>query len=189
MRHRRHVKRLNRDTNHRKMLFRNLVRSLVESGEIVTTEVKAKETQRIADKLIGKAKTDSLATRRTLHQFFGRRDVVNTLVDTVAPVFATRVSGFTRITTVGTRRGDNTKVVTLSLVEKPAKLGTLKKAATEKVATAGQKEAKVSDETKATKKAAPKKTAAPVAKKIAATIATKATATKTRQKTTQKKAK
>ncbi len=131
MKHRIQAKKLNRDTNHRKMLLRNLVRSLIETGEIVTTVAKAKETRRIADSLIGKAKVDSITSRRNLHRFFGTRDVVNTLVEKIAPEFTDRVSGFTRITPVGSRRGDNTKVVSLAFVKKPATVGSLKKPKTE----------------------------------------------------------
>lgn len=126
MKHRVKIKKFNRDTKSRKALFKNLVRSLVETGSIVTTESKAKEARRIADKLIGKAKDDSLETRRTLHRFFGTRDVVNTLVDRIAPEFADRVSGFTRITKVGVRRGDNSDMAELSLVKAPDTIGSLK---------------------------------------------------------------
>jgi len=108
------------------MLVRNLVRSLVEHGEIVTTEAKAKETKRWADKLIGKAQKNTVATKRQLHAFFGTREVVNTLVDKIAPSMKKRVSGFSRIVKLGKRRGDNTELVKLSLVEKSEKLGTLK---------------------------------------------------------------
>jgi len=97
MRHRQKTKQLGRDTKHRKALLRNLVRALIEQGEIVTSEAKAKETKRWADKLIGKAKTDSLATRRLLHTFFGKRDVVNTLVERIAPAMKDRISGFSSI--------------------------------------------------------------------------------------------
>ncbi|HEX9817826.1 MAG TPA: 50S ribosomal protein L17 [Patescibacteria group bacterium] len=126
MRHRVKAKHFNRDVNHRKMLLRNLVRSLVEQGEITTTQAKAKETKRWADKLIGQAQSQSLATRRRLHRFFGTTDVVNTLVDKVAPAMNKRTAGFSRITNLGQRRGDNTELVKLSLVEKPESLGTLK---------------------------------------------------------------
>jgi large subunit ribosomal protein L17 len=126
MRHRIAHKHFNRDVNHRKALLKNLVRSLVEEGEITTTIEKAKETKRIADKLIHKALTDSVLTRRTLHTFFGRRDVVNTLVDRIAPAMKDRVSGFTRLLRVGQRRGDNASLVTLSLINKPEVTGTLK---------------------------------------------------------------
>ncbi|MCA9369219.1 MAG: 50S ribosomal protein L17 [Pseudomonadales bacterium] len=150
MRHRRKVKRLNRDTNNRKMLLRGLVRSLIETGEITTTEAKAKETKRLADKLIGKARMNSMATRRTLHNFFGRRDVVNTLVDRIAPVFTERVSGFTSITSAGARRGDNTKLMTLSLVKKPETVGTLKNVAKKAEKKASAKKAIVAKTAKKT---------------------------------------
>lgn len=126
MKHRVKIKKLNRDTKARKALFKGLVRSLVEKGTIVTTTSKAKEASRIADKLIGKAKTDTLETRRTLHRFFGTRDVVNTLVDRIAPEFTDRISGFTRITKIGVRRGDNSDMAELSLVKAPDTIGSLK---------------------------------------------------------------
>jgi large subunit ribosomal protein L17 len=120
MRHRLKIKHFGRDHNNRKHLLRNLVRSLIEHGEIETTEAKAKEVKRISDKLIGKAKTDSLAVRRQLHTFFGKRDVVNTLVDRVAPAMKDRISGFSSIKKLGKRRGDNSVLVKLSLVEEAA---------------------------------------------------------------------
>jgi large subunit ribosomal protein L17 len=126
MRHRVKIKHFNRDSKARKALFKNLVRSLVEHGHITTTEAKAKEIKRIADKIIAKAKTDSVATRRLLHRFFGRRDVVNSLVDRIAPEFKDRESGFTTIEKVGLRRGDNTKLAKLSLAKMPSRMGTLK---------------------------------------------------------------
>lgn len=167
MRHRSKVKKFNRDTKSRKALFKNLVRSLVETGSIVTTQAKAKEAGRIADKLIGKAKTDTVATRRVLHRFFGTRDVVNTLVEKIAPEFKDRVSGFTRVKKVGVRRGDNTVLAELSLVTQPATIGSLKNKTKEQA----------------------KKTAKSVAKKAAASTTSKKTAKKTTTKTTTKKAK
>ncbi len=123
MRHRVKVNKFNRDTKHRESLFKNLVRALVEHGSITTTEQKAKEVKRLADRLIGKAKTDSVHMRRQLHEFFGKRDVVNTLVDRIAPLFTDRVSGFTTTTAVGIRRGDNTRMVAISLVTMPEVVG------------------------------------------------------------------
>ena len=149
MRHRVHKKHFNRDTNHRKMLLRNLVRELLLHGAIKTTRPKAKEAGRIADKLISKAQDDSIATRRVLHRFFGKRDVVNTLVDRVAPAMKDRVSGFTTIKSVGVRRGDNTELVQIELVVKPARVGSLK---SEKAAESEKKET-----AKAAAKNAPKK--------------------------------
>ena len=132
MRHRQKTKQLGRDTKSRKALLRNLVRSLVEHGEVETTEAKAKEVKRWADKLIGKAKDDSLVTRRQLHSFFGKRDVVNTLVDRVAPAMKDRISGFSTIKKLGKRRGDNSDLVKLSLIEEAAHNLGLKAPKTEK---------------------------------------------------------
>lgn len=146
------------------MLLRNLVRSLIEVGEITTTEAKAKETKRIADKLIGKARVDSTANRRLLHTYFGKRDVVNTLVDRVAPVFKERVSGFTTLKTSGVRRGDNTKLMTLSLVEKPEVVGTLKNTVKQQQAAKKVTEKKASVRKAATKKASEKPVVAPAKK-------------------------
>lgn len=119
MRHRIQSKHLNRDANSRKALFKGLVTSLIEAGEIHTTESKAKAVKGLVDKLIHKAQEGSVNTRRVLARFFGRRDVVNELVDKVAPAMKDRTSGFTKITRVGKRRGDNTMIVKVELVNKP----------------------------------------------------------------------
>jgi large subunit ribosomal protein L17 len=126
MRHRVKKKTLGRKTDHRRSLFRNLIRQLLTHGSIKTTKPKAKATQPILDKLIHKAKDDSLSTRRDLHKFFGKRDVVNTLVDKIAPATGGRQSGFTSITEIGKRRGDNAVMVRFELVDKPDDLGSLK---------------------------------------------------------------
>ena len=125
MRHRVSIKKFNRDTKSRKALVRNLVRSLVEHGYVVTSEARAKEIKRVSDKLFFRAKEDSLANRRQLHSFFGKRDVVNVIFERIMPLYVDRVSGFTRIEKVGIRRGDNTEVVKLSLVNQPERTGTL----------------------------------------------------------------
>lgn len=126
-----------------------MVRSLVEHGYIQTSKARAKEVRRLADKYISSAKKGDVATRRKLHTVFGKRDVVNTLVDRIAPAMKDRVSGFTTIKVVGKRRGDNTELVRLELVNQPERTGTLKaekKAKPAKVAkkakTATKKETK-----------------------------------------------
>lgn len=170
MRHRVKTKSFNRDTNTRKALLRGLARNLVEHGEITTTREKAKEVRRIADKLINKAKTDTVANRRQIHRFFGKRDVVNTLVERIAPIMKKRVSGFTTLSVIGKRRGDNTTMVKLALVEKPEKLGTLK---------SGRDHSK---KAKPATKKAPKKAAAETTKKV---TAKKAAPKKSTKKTTK----
>ena len=121
MRHRSSKKHLSRDTTSRKALFKNLATSLIQSGQIETTETKAKVIKGLVDKLIHRAKEGSITTRRVLAQFFGRRDVVNELVDKVAPAMKDRESGFTRIVRTGKRRGDNTMMVKIELVNNPYK--------------------------------------------------------------------
>lgn len=118
MKHRIKGKHLNRDTNNRKLLFKSLISSLIQTGEIKTTETKAKAIKGLTDKLITRALQGSVAARRLLARFFGRRDVVNKLVDEVAPAMKDRKSGFTRITKIGKRRGDNTEMVKIEFVEK-----------------------------------------------------------------------
>lgn len=139
MRHRVQKRHFNRDTNSRKALLRNLVRSLVETGEIITTITKAKEIKRISDKLIGKASNDTVATRRALHRFFGKKDAVNTLVDSVAPAMKDRKSGFTTISKIGKRRGDNSEMARLAFVTKPENSGLSKPKAEEKEVKADKK--------------------------------------------------
>lgn len=170
MRHQVSGRHFNRDTNERKALLKSLLRALVEHGEMVTTTPRAKELKRLADKMIHKAQSDTVTTRRLLHKFFGRRDVVNTLVDRVAPAMKDRTSGFTTISPVARRRGDNVAMVKIALVTKPERVGTLK--GEKQVETVAKKPAKASTKVSATKaetkeakpktaakKAAPKKTA------------------------------
>lgn len=168
MRHRIRDKKFNRDANNRKALLRNLVRSLVENGEVTTTEIKAKELRRLSDRLIHKAQTNTIATRQLIHRFFGKRDVVNTLVDRIAPLMTDRVSGFTTLTKMGKRKGDNSSIVKVTLVHKPADMGSLKAPKVTPVAEKAKTEVKAKAKV-ASPKAPAKPKAAPktVAKKSA----------------------
>lgn len=118
MRHRVADKKFNRDANQRKALFTGLLRNLTEHGEIVTTLAKAKAVKRLADRMVTQAKNNTVASRRVLHKRFGKRDVVSTLVERVAPAMADRNSGYVTLTTLGPRRGDNTPMAKLSFVKK-----------------------------------------------------------------------
>ncbi len=126
MRHQVHDKKFNRDANARKGLFLGLLRNFALHGEIVTTETKGKVLKRLADKMIAQAKDNSMASRRVLHSMLGKRDMVNTLVDRIAPAAKDRKSGFVRVTALGSRRGDNTLMVKVSLVDRPAEMGSFK---------------------------------------------------------------
>jgi len=153
MRHRVASKQLNRDTKHRQSLLKNLLRELVEHGAIKTTVAKAKVVRPMADKIITKAKEGDVAARRTLHMMFGKRDVVNTLVDRVAPVFKDRTSGFTRITHIGFRAGDNAELVELSWVTQAETVGNLTAPVTKKNQDSKPKTPKLKVEKKVAEKA------------------------------------
>lgn len=129
MRHRVSGRHFNRDTKQRQALLKGLVRSFLETGSITTTKEKAWETQRLSEKLISQAKSDSVATRRQLHRFFGKRDVVNTLVDEIAPSYQGVNSGFTTLVILGPRRGDNAMMAQLSLTKPRIRAGFAKPAA------------------------------------------------------------
>lgn len=150
MRHRVKKKALGRDTKHRKALIKNQLRSLFEHGAIETTETKAKVVRRLADKIITKAKPQNLHARRTLELFFGQRQIVNTIVDQVVPALIDRQSGFTTLTRLGRRRGDDSKMVLLQLTGKPVK------AEAKAVKEVKKTKAAKTEATKITKKAATK---------------------------------
>ncbi|HSW89768.1 MAG TPA: 50S ribosomal protein L17 [Patescibacteria group bacterium] len=121
MRHRSATKHLSRDSEQRKSLFKNLLRALFEHGSIETTEAKAKAIKSIADKLVSRAQQGTLPARRLIAQFFGYRSVANRLVDEVAPAMSDRKSGFTRIVRLGKRRGDDSMMVKMELINTPEK--------------------------------------------------------------------
>lgn len=165
MRHRVDAKQFNRDANHRKALMMNLVRNLIEKGFMVTTQAKAKITKRLADKYIHDAQTDSISSRRNLHKVFGKRDIVNTLVEKVAPAMKDRQSGFVTSSVVGQRRGDNVTMIRLELVKKAETSGTLKSGKTYTAKVAKVTKAKPAEKKPVIKKEVAKKS---VAKKTAA---------------------
>ncbi len=127
MRHRIKKRSFNRSTKHRKALLKNLVLGLLEHGEIEITKERAKEVKRLVDKLMPFALENTLESKRRLHEFFGRRDVVNTLCEVIAPAMNDRKSGFTTLEVTGNRKGDNALMARLSLVNKPAELNGFRK--------------------------------------------------------------
>jgi large subunit ribosomal protein L17 len=117
MRHRISKKSFNRDTKSRASLLRGVTVAVLEHGEIVTTKAKGQAARAWIEAAITMAKRGDVPARRQLHRMFGRRDVVNNLCERVAPAVAGRSSGFVRLVLVGRRRGDNTALYRLSLVE------------------------------------------------------------------------
>lgn len=109
---------LNRDTHSRRALFKNLVLALVSREEIVTTSAKAKAVKSIFEKLLTKARLGSIHARRLVHSHIQNTAAVKKLVDNIAPRYLGVKGGYTKITAVGKRRGDNATMVKLALTKK-----------------------------------------------------------------------
>src|ERR1700753_2448650 len=124
MRHLNRGRKLSRTSAHRKALFRNLVLSLIQHERIKTTDAKAKELRRYADRMVTLGKRGDLAARRPAIAFMQSRDAVKKLFDEIAPRFTERPGGYTRVVKFGVRRGD---AAPLSIIEFT---GTSEKAAT-----------------------------------------------------------
>lgn len=108
MRHHNANRKFGREQGQRKALLRSLARELILREKIQTTEARAKEIRPVVEKLVTRAKTPSLATRRALLAVLGSEDStpVTKLLDTLAPRFKDRTGGYTRITKVGRRGSD-----------------------------------------------------------------------------------
>ncbi len=110
-------KKLGRDSAHRRSMLRNLVTDLFREGRITTTDMRAKEAGRQAEKLITIAKKGDLHARRQVLAYLFDEDVVSKLFDEIAPGYADRNGGYTRILKLGPRQGDNAETVYLELVK------------------------------------------------------------------------
>jgi large subunit ribosomal protein L17 len=117
VRHRRAGKKLGRDSAHRKALYSNLAGALIEHGRIETTEAKAKAVKPFAEKMITLGKRGDLAARRQAFAALRSNDVVHQLFAEVAPRFAERPGGYTRIVKLGPRQGDAAAMADLELVD------------------------------------------------------------------------
>jgi len=133
MRHNKAGRKLGRNASHRKAMFRNMVTSLFEHGKIRTTDAKAKEVRRIAEKLITLGKRGDLHSRRRALAYVRSVSVVGKLFDEISKQFAARPGGYTRIVKLGSRVGDNAPVSVIELVpEAYAPKGAKKKAPAKK---------------------------------------------------------
>ena len=141
MRHRKDHRKLSRTHSHRKALLRNLVTSLFIHERIETTVAKAKEARRLGERMITFAKRGDLGARRHVARFVHGDDVVRKLFDTVAPWYAERNGGYTRIVRIGRRLGDAGETALLELVKSPELKEKLRKDAEEaaKAAKAAEK--------------------------------------------------
>ncbi len=132
-------KRLGGSPAHQRLMLANLATSLFEHGRITTTETKAKRLRPYAERLISIAKRGDLAARRRVAAQINNKTIVHELFTEIAPAMANREGGYTRITKIGARKGDNAPMVVIELVLEPV----------------SPKQAVVKEAEKAAKKSAP----------------------------------
>ncbi|MET7932567.1 50S ribosomal protein L17 [Streptomyces sp. NPDC005322] len=109
--------RLGGSAAHERLLLANLAKALFEHGRITTTEAKARRLRPVAEKLVTKAKKGDIHNRRLVLQTITDKSVVHTLFTEIAPRYENRPGGYTRITKIGNRRGDNAPMAVIELVE------------------------------------------------------------------------
>lgn len=120
MRHRHSGRKLNRNSSHRKAMFKNMVTSLVEHEIIRTTLPKAKELRRHAEPLITLSKVDSVANRRLAFDRLRNKATVGKLFSEIGPRYDGRPGGYLRILKCGLRTGDKAPMAYVELVDRPA---------------------------------------------------------------------
>ncbi len=119
MRHRQSGRQLNRNSSHRKAMFRNMASSLVKHGVIKTTVAKAKELRMVIEPLITLAKIDSVANRRLAFARTQDKEVVGILFNELGARYQERPGGYTRILKCGFRTGDKAPMAYIELVDRP----------------------------------------------------------------------
>jgi large subunit ribosomal protein L17 len=117
MRHQRKGRKLGRDASHRKALYANLAGAVIEHGRIRTTEAKAKEVRPVVEKMISLGKRGDLHAHRQAVAFLRSKSIAHTLFSEVAPRFADRPGGYTRVVKLGPRQGDAAPMAYLELVD------------------------------------------------------------------------
>ena len=140
-------RRLNRDKDHRRALLMNLATSLLRHEAIKTTEPKAKEVRRYAEKLITKSKKDTTQNRRIIFAQIRDTEVIDKLFAELGPRYLTRPGGYTRLIKLNSRPGDNAPMALVELVDRPEKKVEPEPAPKGKKAPAAEGEAKA-EETK-----------------------------------------
>ena len=111
------TRKLGRPTAHRNAMLRGMVTYLLENGSIETTLSRAKEVRSMAEKMITLGKKNTLASRRQALAYITKEEVVTKLFSTIAPGYAGRNGGYTRIYKLGPRRGDAAEMALIKLVE------------------------------------------------------------------------
>ena len=110
------TRKLGRKSDSRKAMLRAMVTFLLENGKLETTVTRAKEVQAMAEKYITIGKDNTLAAKRQALSFITKEDVVKKLFDEIAPSYASRNGGYTRVTRIGPRRGDAAEMAVIELV-------------------------------------------------------------------------
>ena len=154
MRHQKAGRRLGRNTSHRKAMLRNITTSFLEVGRIETTEAKAKELRRYAEKMITLGKRGDLHARRQALSFLRKRNVVEKVFSEYAERYSDRKGGYTRIMKLGRRVGDNARMAVIELLpaDETKKQKDKKKAPSAKTAKTKEKTAAPTAEKKDAKK-------------------------------------
>ena len=110
------TRKLGRTSDQRRAMLRQMTTALLENGKIETTVYRAKEVQPVAEKMITLGKKGNLAAYRRAMSYITKEDVVNKLFKEVAPKYAERNGGYTRVTRLGPRRGDAAEMAVIELV-------------------------------------------------------------------------
>lgn len=110
------TRKLGRDTAHRTAMLRGMVTFLLENGKIETTLTRAKEVRSLTEKMITLAKENNLHNKRMAMSFITKEDVVKKLFDEIAPKYAEKNGGYTRISKLGPRRGDAAEMAVIELI-------------------------------------------------------------------------
>ncbi len=111
------TRKLGRTTDHRKAMLRGMVTYLLENGQIETTVTRAKEVRAMAEKMITIAKKNDLHAKRQVLAYVTKEDVAKKLFDEIAPSYAERSGGYTKIIKTGPRRGDAAEMAIIQLVK------------------------------------------------------------------------
>ena len=128
MRHHKHSVKFGRQRSHYKATLKSLVSGLIINKSIETTKTKAKETSRLADKLITLGKEKTVTNQRRAYAILGDRKLVAILFNVIAPLCKNRLGGYTRVMLTKKRHGDNAQMAILEFVEKPKPIEPKKKA-------------------------------------------------------------
>ena len=115
------TRKLGRKTAHRNLMLRGMVTFLLDNGKIETTLTRAKEVRSMTEKMITLGKKNTLASRRQALAYITKEDVVKKVFDQIAPSYADRNGGYTRIYKLGPRRGDGAEMALIALVQNEEK--------------------------------------------------------------------